>query len=110
MLPVALDRVLEPRGQPAPVLRVEEHDREVADLLRLAQRRGLERLVERPEAAREDHEPARVADEHDLAGEEVVEGHADVDVLVQRLLVRELDAEPDADRPGLARARGWPPP
>src|SRR3954469_22648947 len=99
-----LHRVAQPVDQAAPVAAVEQHDREVTDLLRLAQGRGLEELVERAEAARQHHEPARVADEHDLPGEEVVEGQADIDVLVQRLLVRQLDPEPDADRARLPRA------
>src|SRR3954447_6249416 len=97
-LPAGLHRVAQPVDQPAPVAAVEQHDREVADLLRLAQGRGLEELVERAEPARQDHEAAGVADEHDLPREEVVEGQTDVDVLVDRLLVRQLDAEADADR------------
>ena len=59
--------------RPCPVRRAEQHDREVADLAGLAQRRRLEQLVERAEAAGEDDERARVAHEHHLAREEVVE-------------------------------------
>ena len=59
---------------------------------------------------------ARVADEHQLAGEEVVEGQADVDVGVHALLVGEQDVEPDRGRAGLLGAavgglhRPGPPP
>ena len=102
MLPSRRTRVLEPVDQPAPVARVEEHDREVADLLGLAQRRGLERLVERPEPAREDDEPARVADEHDLPREEVVEG--------QRRRRRTRSATARAGARCRARPRSPPPP
>ena len=63
----------EPAHEPRPVGRAEQHDREVPDLAGLAQRRGLEQLVERAEPAGEDDERARVADEHHLAREEVVE-------------------------------------
>src|SRR5215208_7038870 len=94
-------RVAQPVHQPAPVARADEHDREVADLLRLAQGGRLEQLVHRAEAAREDHEAARVADEHDLAREEVVEVQREVDVVVHPLLVRELDPEPDRGHAGL---------
>ena len=50
----------------------------MADLVRLDQRERLEQLVERAEAAGEDHEAARVAHEHHLAREEVVELEAEV--------------------------------
>ena len=56
----------------------------------------LEELVERPEAAGEDDERARVAHEHDLAREEVVEAQRDVLVRVGRLLERQLDVQADA--------------
>jgi hypothetical protein len=82
----------------------------VPDLAGLAQRGGLEQLVERAEAAGEDHERARVADEHDLAREEVVEGQRQVDPAVLELLVRELDVQADRGDAGLLARRGWPPP
>ena len=82
----------------------EEHDREVADLGGLAQRGGLEQLVERAEPAGEDDERARVAHEHHLAREEVVEVEAEVDVGVLELLVRQLDVEPDRRHARVARA------
>ena len=54
----------------------------------LDQGERLEELVERAEAAREDHERVGVANEHQLPDEEVVELDAEVDVGVERLLVR----------------------
>ena len=104
MFPFRRDLGEQPVDQPAPVGRAEQHDREVADLAGLAQRRGLEQLVQRAEAAREDDERARVAHEHHLAREEVVEVEADVDVVVLELLVRQLDVEPDRRHAGVARA------
>ena len=103
-------RLEQPVDEAGPVGRAEQHDREVADLARLAQRRGLEQLVERAEAAREDDERARVAHEHHLAREEVVEVEAEVDVRVLELLVRQLDVEPDRRRRPRRARRGCPPP
>ncbi len=57
-----------------------QHDREVAHLAGLDQGQGLEQLVHGPEAAGQDHEAVRVLHEHDLAGEEVAELDAQVDV------------------------------
>ena len=82
----------------------DEHQREAADLARLDQRQRLEQLVERAEAAREDDERRRVAHEHHLAREEVVEAQRPVDPGVLRLLERQVDREPDRQRPDLARA------
>ena len=48
--------------------------------------------------------PARVADEHDLAREEVVELEPDVAVGVETLLERQLDVEADRERAGVAGA------
>ena len=64
----------------------------------------LEQLVERAVAAGADDERARVAHEHHLAGEEVLEVQRDVEVGVRLLLVRELDVAADRQRPGFARA------
>ena len=61
-------------------------------------------LVERAEAAGHDHEGAGIADEHQLAGEEVVEVEAAVDVGVGLLLVRQLDVEPDRESAGFVGA------
>ncbi len=74
------------------------------DLLGDDQVQRLEQLVERAEAAREHDEPDRVAHEHHLAGEEVLEGDRDVLVGVRRLLARQLDVQPDRQRPGVPRA------
>ena len=103
-VPLGEHGVREPVDQSAPELRVHEDDREVADLLGLPQRGRLEQLVHRPEAAGEDDEAARVAHEHDLAREEVVEVELDVDVRVDALLVRQVDPEADRRHARLARA------
>ncbi len=70
----------------------------------LDQGQRLEQLVERPEAAGEDHEALGRLHEHRLAHVEVLEGQAEVDVRVQRLLVRQLDVEADREPAALARA------
>ena len=100
----------QPVDEPLPVGAPEQDDREVADLAGLAQRGRLEQLVERAEPAREDDERARVAHEHDLAREEVVEVEADVDVRVLELLVRQLDVEPDRRWRRRRARRGCRPP
>jgi hypothetical protein len=64
---------LDPLDEPGSMVATDEHDREVPDLLRLDQRQGLEQLVERAVAAGEDHERGGVANEHELADEEVTE-------------------------------------
>ena len=68
-----------PVEQPRPVVAADEDDRVVDRLAGLDQGQHLEQLVERPVAARQDDDRVRVAHEHQLAGEEVVEGEADVD-------------------------------
>ena len=70
----------------------------------LDQGEDLEHLVERPVAARQGDDRGRVADEHQLAGEEVVEGEPDVAVGVQVLLERQQDVEPDRGHPRLLGA------
>ena len=76
----------------------------MVDLAGLGEREGLEKLVEGTEAAREDHEPAGVLDEHHLADEEVAELDSQVDVVVERLLVRELDVAADREPAALLGA------
>jgi len=93
----------QPVHQPAPVVGVEQDHGELRDLARLREREGLEQLVEGAEAAGEDHEAARVAHEHDLAGEEVVELERYVAVGVAALLERQLDVEPDRAGTGVPR-------
>ena len=88
----------------APVPGVDEDRREVLDPVGLDQGQALEHLVEGAEAAGDDDEGARVADEHQLAGEEVVEVEAAVDVGVGLLLHRQLDVEPDREAAGLGGA------
>ena len=99
-------RWLQPVEQPGPIGAAHEHDREVADLPGLDQGERLEQLVERAEAAREDHERARVADEHDLAREEVVEAqrHACPRRWLTPGLIGEVDVQPDRKRPAVAGA------
>jgi len=77
-----------PVDEPAPVVGAHEHDRELSDLPGLDEGERLPELVHRSEAARKDDEPAGVADEHDLAHEEVVELERDVAVGVATLLER----------------------
>ena len=64
----------------------------------------LEQLVGRAEAAGEDAEPLGRLHEHRLAGVEVVEDEAEVDVVVHRLLVRQLDPEADREPAAFAAA------
>ena len=99
-----------PVDQPVPERRAHEQHREVADLPGLDEDERLEQLVERAEAAGEDHEGVRVADEHDLAREEVVELQREVDDRVGGLLERQLDVQPDRPGARVAPPRGWPPP
>src|SRR4051794_37620567 len=94
----------QPVDQPVPVGRVDQADRELVDLAGLDQRQRLEELVERAEAAGQDDERVRVADEHDLAREEVVELERVGDVAVGVLLEGQLDVQADRARAGLARA------
>src|SRR5438067_1362365 len=94
----------DPVQQRLPVAAAEEDDREVEHLAGLDQRQRLEQLVERAEAAREDHEALGRLHEHRLARVEVVEGEADVDVRVRVLLMRQLDVEADREPAALARA------
>ena len=80
-----------------PVSGIAEHHREAADLAGLDQRQRLEQLVERAEAAGEDHEPLGGLHEHRLARVEVLERHRDVAVRIAALLVREADVEADRE-------------
>src|SRR4051812_16037552 len=93
-----------PADEPRPPLDADEDDGELADLVGLDEHQRLEELVERAEAAGEDDEAGRVADEHELAREEEVEGERDVLVGARRLLERQLDVEADGAGVGLARA------
>src|SRR5919108_4877105 len=88
---------LQPVDEPAPVVGSVQHDGEMLDLPGLDQRERFEQLVEGAEAARKDHEGLRVLHEHRLADEEVPEVDAEVDVVVQPLLVRELDVQADGE-------------
>ena len=87
-----------------PVVRIEEDDREVEHLVGLDQRERLEELVERAEAAGEDHEALCGLHEADLARVEVVERDVDVEVRVRVLLVRQLDVEADREAAAFLRA------
>ena len=93
-----------PLEQRGPVRLTDQHDREVEHLAGLDQGQRLEQLVGRAEAAREDAEALGRLHEHRLAGVEVVEDQAEVDVRVHRLLARQLDAEADREPAALAAA------
>lgn len=85
----------EPVAQPGPVVGPYEDDRERGELVRPHQVQGLEQLVQRPIAARQADEGARVLDERQLPEEEVVKRHAEPDVGVRGLACREVDREAD---------------
>ncbi len=97
-------RAAQPVDQALPVRHAVQHDREPRHLRGLHERERLERLVQRAEAAGHDHERLRVLHEHRLAGEEVAEVHAEIDPVVELLLERQLDAEPDRHAARLGRA------
>src|SRR5262249_30578619 len=94
----------QPVQQPAPVAAAKQDDREVLDLARLSQGQRLEQLVQRPETAWEDYESAGVADEHGLSHKEVPELDTNLDVVVQRLLVGQLDVASNREAAGLHAA------
>ena len=81
-----------------------------ADLAGLDQGQRLEQLVQRAEAAGQDHERVGVLHEHHLAGEEVAELDAEVDVRVEALLVGQLDVAADRQSRRPRGSRGWRPP
>ena len=96
------------RAQPAheigPVGAAHEQHGEVADLAGLDEGECLEHLVERAEPAGEHHERRRVAHEHHLAREEVMELERQVHVAVDAELERQVDVEADRERARVARA------
>ena len=102
--PVGESAAAHPLEQRRPVRLADEHDREVEDLAGLDQGERLEQLVGRAEAAGEDAEALRGLHEHRLAGVEVVEDEAEVDVVVHPLLVRQLDSEADREPAAFAAA------
>src|SRR3954470_17895855 len=103
-LPALEQSLADPVHEPGPVVAAHQHDREVADLVGLAERDRLEQLVERAEAAGQHHEADRVAHEEQLAREEVVAGELAVEVWVLVLLERQLDVQADRRRSALLRA------
>ncbi len=70
----------------------------------LHQRQGFHQLVQRAESARHHDVGAGEFDEHHLAREKMLEGLADVLVVVADLFVRQLDVQPDAGRFAVERA------
>ena len=94
----------DPVEQRSPVGAVAEHHRKAADLARLDQCQRLEQLVERAEAAGENHESVGRLHEHGLAGVEVLERQREIAVRIEALFLRELDAEPDGQAAGLLAA------
>ena len=102
--PLARARSRSHSSQAVPLARPQQDHREVADRPGLDERQRLEELVQGAEAAGADDERGRVADEHHLAGEEVTEHQADVDVRVEVLLARQLDVAADREGAGVAGA------
>src|SRR3954468_2084886 len=95
-------RRTQPVDQPAPVGTAEQHDGERRHLPGLHEGERLEQLVHRAETAGQHDEGLRVLHEHRLAREEVTEVQADLDVVVEVLLERQLDAEAYGYATGLA--------
>ena len=91
----AFDEVA-PGAPVRPAGHVEEHDRRRLRLAGLHQRQQLERLVERAEAAGQQHEAVRLLDELELAGEEVAEVDELRVALGEELGRRRLERQPDA--------------
>src|SRR4051794_2614665 len=95
-------RRTQPVDQSAPVGTAEQHDGEGRHLSGLHEGERLEQLVHGAEAAGQHDEGLGVLHEHRLAREEVTEVQADVDVVVEVLLERQLDAEAYRNATGLA--------
>src|SRR5205823_5702405 len=87
-----------------PVPAPDQHDRKIADLARLDEGQALEQFVERPEATRHDDERVGVLHEHRLAGKEVLELDAQIDIGIEALLVGQLDVAADRQTATLATA------
>ena len=71
------------------------------DFVGLDQGHDLEQFIEGAEAARHDDHGAGVFEEHHLTDEEIMEVDPGIDPGVAALLVRQLDAQPDAGALGL---------
>ena len=95
------DHLVEQRAQGTPVVLPEDDDREVLDLARLHEGRGLEELVHGADAARHDDEGVGVLHEHQLPHEEVLERDVDVEVRVELLLLGQHDVAADRAAAGL---------
>ena len=91
-------------AQRLPKVAPEDDDGEVAHLAGLDERERLEQFVGGAEAAREHDEPGGVLRQHVLAGEEVAEVDANVEVGVRRLFERQLNRATDARGVGVAGA------
>ena len=89
-----------------PIVPVVEDDRNLLHAAGLAERQGVEQLVERAEAAGEDDQRLRPQQEVHLAQREVVELEAQLrrDVGIGHLLGGELDVEADRFRAGVVGA------
>src|SRR3954447_14007872 len=101
-LVLAEHRRTQPVDQPAPISTAEQHDGERRHLPGLHEGERFEQLVHRAETARQHDEGLRVFHEHRLAREEVTEVEPDVDVVIEVLLERQLDAEAYGYATGLA--------
>lgn len=66
-----------------------------------------EQLVERPESSRANDECGGLADEHDLAREEVPEAKADVQIMVTAFHVGQLDTASHRQRSHISGSPGF---
>ena len=81
--------------QRPPVFLADQHERKVLDLVRLDEGRRLEDFVQGAEAAGHGDEGVGVFHQHQLADEEVPEGHPAIEVGVGLLFLRQLDVAAD---------------
>ena len=88
----------QPIQQALPEVTLHENDRDTANLVRLYQGQDLHQLVQRPVATGHDDKGGGVPHEHDLAGEEMPEGLANILIGIDMLLVGKLDIQPHAGR------------
>src|SRR3989338_2104002 len=103
-LMLAVDLLLDKRGQGRPVFPTEENEGDPTDLLGLHERYNFKELVERAEATREVDVHFGGIGEHHLAHEEMVEAESVREIWVVGLHLREIDVEPDRGAPRLKSA------
>ena len=78
---------------PPPEFATHENERKGTNFLALDESHGFKQFIESAETAGHDDIGARIFDQHDLAGEEVVEIEALVDVGIRSLFVRKINIE-----------------